>query len=110
MKRGMGWKRKDGGEQTCEEARIGTLELVGCGFELYLCYMLELCDIRQIIFILSLTFAILIRSVFISYLPYNVCVSIKQVMYGKFLHIVGSVYIELFLSLSFNNIIKNTTF
>ena len=80
---GCGLEKNDGGEQRCEEARIGTLGLVGWGFESYLCHMLELCDIRQIRFILNLSFAILIRSIFVSYCLYNIRVSVKQVKYGK---------------------------
>lgn len=41
-------------EQKCEEAKTGSLELVGCGFESWLCHMLELCGTGQIISLLSL--------------------------------------------------------
>lgn len=52
-------------EQRCEDARTRSLELVGCGFESWLCHMLELCDAGQIISILSPSFAIFIMSIFI---------------------------------------------
>lgn len=66
-----------------------------------------LCGIKQIIAILSLSLAIFIMSIFISNFHYKVSMNIKQVMHGKSLHIVGSLYTELFLSLLFDNIIKN---
>lgn len=50
--------------QTCEEARIGILELTGCGLESCLCRTLKLYDTGQIISILSLSFAIFM-SIFI---------------------------------------------
>lgn len=69
--------------------------------------MLPLCGIRQIVTILRLSLAVFIVSILMLNFSYKVFVSLKQVMSGKALHVVGSLYTELFLSLLFDKIIKN---
>lgn len=51
--------------------------------------------------------AVFIVSILMLNFSYKVFVSLKQVMSGKALHVVGSLYTELFLSLLFDKIIKN---
>lgn len=65
---GVGLGREGGmrveNEQKCEEARTESLELVECGFESWLCHMLELCGTGHIISILNLRCAIFMMRIF----------------------------------------------